>query len=556
MSILITMKDRLLASSFFNKSLNSTSIIALCVMFMVIFDNDAFWSSLFSVIDLSDPGMYLFVFACFAFIFSVTFVFLAVFGIGRAFKPLLALVIILASFTSYYMDAYGTVFDRGMVLSVVETNVYEAFDLFSLDLLLHVTLFGVFPSLLLFTVHRKQKTFLKEFYSRLTSSFLIVSIAAISVFASYKDFTFVFRENRHVSFFVNPVYPLRAVYRYTAKKIQGSDQQFLTVFEDAHRVKPQTSEKNILIMVVGETARAKSFHLNGYGRNTTPELEKHDVLSFKNVSSCGTATGISIPCIFSDLSHDDFDVNDAKNRQGLLDALSIAGIQVLWRENNPDCKGVCDRIKTHEVADIYIPALCKKGICYDEVLFNGLHQYIRTLNKDAVIVLHLQGSHGPAYFRRYPERFRQFLPECNRVAVQDCTDEEIVNAYDNSILYTDYFLARVINYLKAAPETKNSALFYVSDHGESLGENGLYLHGLPYSMAPEEQTHVPMIAWFSEGFSENKNLDISCLKMKEDDEFSHDNIIHSLLGLMDVGAVLYDKDLDMFASCRQVDNAP
>jgi len=319
---------------------------------------------------------------------------------------------------------------------------------------------------------------------------------------------------------------------------------------DAHSGKPQTSDKNILIMVVGETARAKSFHLNGYARNTTPELEQLDVLSFKNVSSCGTATGISLPCMFSDLSHDNFEVNDAKNRQGLLDALNIAGIQVLWRENNPDCKGICDRIETHEGAVIHMDEFCHKGLCYDEVLLKGLAQYIKNLKGDAVIVLHAQGSHGPAYYRRYPEKFRQFLPECNTISVQDCTDEEIVNAYDNTILYTDYFLSKVINYLQASPDTKNSAMFYISDHGESLGENGVYLHGLPYYIAPDEQTHVPMIAWFSDGFSENKNLDITCLESKLDDTLSHDNMIHSILGLMDVGSVLYAENMDIFASCR------
>ena len=551
MSILVKLKQSSLIKNVFNSGLSSTTIIACCVMFMAVFDNDAFWSSLFLVIEFSDPGMYLFVFSCFAFIFSVTFVFLSIFGIGKAFKPLLALVLILASITSYYMDAYGTVFDSDMVLNVVETTLNETMDLLSVDIFFHVLLFGFFPALFVFTVKRKQRSCLDEFKKRAIAVLVIVSIATISIYASYKDFTFVFRENREVSFFVNPVYPIRAVYRYTAKRIQKSNAQFLNVFDDAHRVKPQTSDKNILIMVVGETARAKNFHLNGYARNTTPELEQLDVLSFKNVSSCGTATGISLPCMFSDLSHDDFDVNDAKNRQGLLDALNIAGIQVLWRENNPDCKGICDRIETHEGAAIHMDELCNEGLCYDEVLLKGLAQYVKNLQRDAVIVLHAQGSHGPAYYRRYPEKFRQFLPECNTISVQNCTDEEIVNAYDNTILYTDYFLAKVINYLQTSPDTKNSAIFYISDHGESLGENGVYLHGLPYYIAPDEQTHVPMIAWFSEGFSKNKNLDISCLESKLDDTLSHDNMIHSILGLMDVGSVLYAEDLDMFASCRQ-----
>jgi len=305
-------------------------------------------------------------------------------------------------------------------------------------------------------------------------------------------------------------------------------------------------------MVVGETARAEDFHIDGYQRNTTPRLEKLDVVNFKNVSSCGTATAISLPCMFSDLTHNNFDNNDARNRQNLLDALDVAGLQVLWRENNPDCKGVCDRIETQQVSDIYVDDLCNDGLCYDEVLFNGLDQYVKNIHGDAVIVLHTEGSHGPAYYRRYPEAFKKFEPECRSAAVEDCSDEELLNAYDNTILYTDYFLSKVIEYLKSSPATASSAMLYVSDHGESLGENGVYLHGLPYFMAPEYQKHVPMITWFSRGFSANKNLDMGCLRNKSGAEFSHDNIIHSVLGIMDVTSGLYDTDLDMFASCRRI----
>lgn len=546
MSLLTNLQDALSSK----RSFSSNVIIALSVMFMIVFDNYTFWSSLFSVINLSDPSMYLFLFACFAFIFSVTFTFLAVFGIGKAFKPLLAVVLILASITSYYMDAYGTVFDNDMILNVVETTVNEALELFNAGIFLHVLVFGILPASLLFLVRRKQKTFLKEFYNRAVAVVAVVCIAALSIYFSYKDFSFVFRENREISFYVNPVYPIRAAYRFTAKKIRNSNRQFLTVFSDAHSIERKTKGNNILIMVVGETARASNFHLNGYLRNTTPELEKFNIVNFKNVSSCGTATGASLPCMFSDLSHDNFDVDDAKNRQNLLDALSIAGLQVLWRENNPDCKGICDRIEVHQITDIYTDELCKDGLCYDEVLFNGLDEYVKKLHGDAVIVLHAQGSHGPAYYRRYPEKFKKFMPECNSASVQDCSDEEIVNAYDNTILYTDFILSEIIKYLKTSPDTKNSAMLYVSDHGESLGENGIYLHGMPYYMASEYQTHIPMLAWFSKDFAENKQLDLACLNEKTDEVLSHDNIIHSVLGIMDVTSGLYNVDLDMFASCR------
>lgn len=536
-------------------TLNSITLISISVLFMIIFDNHAFWSSLIAVIDLSDPGMYLFLFACFSFIFAVCFTFFSLFGIAGALKPLIAVVLILAAMTSYYMDAYGTVFDDMMVMNILQTNLHETLDLIEPGIFIHLLLFGLLPVLLLYRFRVKSQPYIKALSTRLISVTCVISIATLSIYASYKDFSFVFRENREISFFVNPVYPVRAMYRYTEKKIRSSGQRFVLALKDAHKIEPMAQtdadrKKTVFIMVVGETARAQNFHIDGYERGTTPELEKQQVISFKNVKSCGTATAISLPCMFSDIKHANFDDDQARNRQNLLDALNTAGLQVLWRENNPDCKGICDRIETQQVFNLHIDELCKDGQCYDEALMQGLDNYLSGIKDDAVIVLHTQGSHGPAYYKRFPDRFKKFMPECRSSEVQDCTDEELVNAYDNTILYTDHFLSKIIQYLKQTPEKFNTAMMYVSDHGESLGEKGVYLHGLPYFMAPEYQTHIPMIMWLSQGFVSSKQLDLRCLKAKANDSLSHDNIFHSVLGIMDVSAGLYDRNLDVFASCR------
>jgi len=550
--------------------LSSNTVIAICVFFMTAFDNDNFWTSLFSVIDLSSPRMWLFLFACFILIFAVCYTFFTVFGIGRLLQPLLAFVLIVAAFTSYYMDAYGTVFDDVMVLNIVETTVHEAMELFDLKLWLHVLIYGLLPVFLLYRVDISKAPLLHAMGVRLVSVVAVVSIASATVYACYKDMAFVFRENREISFFVNPVYPLRAVYRFAEKKIHESNRQFLAVFSDAIKVSHASTlettainvdalhalavdaakKNNVLVMVVGETARAQNFHIDGYKRNTTPHLEQHNIINFKNVSSCGTATAISLPCMFSDLTHDNFDDNAAKNRQNLLDAVSVAGLQALWVENNPDCKGVCDRIEQYDVKHIYTDKYCSEGQCFDEALLNGLDTYIDNIKSDAIIVLHTQGSHGPAYYRRYPEAFKVFEPECRSSTVQDCSDEEVVNAYDNTILYTDYFLSKVIDYLATKTTAINPAMLYVSDHGESLGEEGAYLHGLPYFLAPAYQKRIPLMLWLSDGFAQNKQLDARCLTGKANDPLSHDNVLHSVLGLMDVSAGLYKADLDIFSSCR------
>ena len=108
------------------------------------------------------------------------------------------------------------------------------------------------------------------------------------------------------------------------------------------------------------------------------------------------------------------------------------------------------------------------------------------------------GSHEPAYYKCYPESFNTFKPACNSLELSSCTNKEINNAYDNAIFYTDYFLSHVISLLKENTPKFEITMFYISDHGESLGESGLYLHGMPYIFAPDSQTKVPLIVWASE----------------------------------------------------------
>ena len=531
--------------------LRSTSLIALAVAFMALFENHSFWSRLFAVVDLSDPGIYPFLLACFLFIFGVSFIFLAVFAVGPLLRPLTALVLIIASITAWYMDNFGTVFDDVMIRNIVETNVHEAMELFSFGFLLHVLLFGLIPVFILYRLPLRRRGWLAEAGQRLLAIVLVLAVSGGMIYATYKDFTFVFREHRQISFFVNPVFPLRAVYRYGEKKFHAMTVHFQPVFADARRLPAKTHNRSVLVIVVGETARVQQFHLGGYARQTTPELEKRDVLFFSDVKSCGTATAVSLPCMFSVMTHAHFNDDEARAQHNLLDALAIAGYQVMWRENNPDCKGVCARIDTQGYDAFFVEGKCDGERCYDEALLHGLKDYIATHEGDLVIVLHTQGSHGPAYYRRYPRDFARFTPDCQRPDVHQCSRDEVVNAYDNTILYTDYFLAGVIDFLQTLPGVEDTAMVYVSDHGESLGEKGVYLHGLPYLIAPKYQTQVPMIMWFSPGFARSRHLDMACLHEKQHAALSHDNFLHSILGLMDVVAQRYQARQDIFASCRR-----
>ncbi len=313
----------------------------------------------------------------------------------------------------------------------------------------------------------------------------------------------------------------------------------------------------VFVLVIGETARAANFSLLGYSRQTTPELAKLDVIPFRAVTSCGTSTEVSVPCLFSQWGRQDYDERRIRNSEGLLDVLAHAGYSVKWLDNQSGCKGVCQGagVEYEKLNAKLAPDLCHGDECWDGILVRRLQEELTRIEdqsrQDTIIVLHMMGNHGPAYFRRYPPEFRRFTPDCATAELRDCTREQVVNAYDNAILYTDHVLAGLVNTLNAHASSLDTALLYVSDHGESLGEGGLYLHGLPYSFAPDTQKHVPMIAWMSPGFATDTGLNTRCVADRGNEALSHDNIFHSVLGLMDVQTSAYRLDRDLFASCRQ-----
>jgi len=259
--------------------------------------------------------------------------------------------------------------------------------------------------------------------------------------------------------------------------------------------------------------------------------------------------------MFSCLGREGFSANQAKGQEGLLDVLSHAGFEVLWRDNDSGCKGACDRVDYENVAKRNNPALCGSGECYDEILLEGLQKRLDRTTGDLVVVLHMHGSHGPGYHLRYPPAYEAFTPACKTLALEDCSREELVNAYDNTILYTDHVLARTIEVLQRNEARFDAAMLYASDHGESLGEKGLYLHGMPYWIAPDEQTHVPMIFWAAEGFRTRRRLDWTALGALREEPWSHDNLFHSVLGLLGVETSVYRPELDLFLSCVEAERS-
>ena len=307
-------------------------------------------------------------------------------------------------------------------------------------------------------------------------------------------------------------------------------------------------------LVLGETARSANFGVNGYARATTPGLTNENIASYRKAWSCGTSTAASVPCMFSPLGREAYEKRTV-NQENLMDALQQAGLAVLWIDNQSGCKGACDRIPSVVTSSLHVSGLCEGGECFDEIMLQDLDKRIDGLSAErrargVVVVMHQMGSHGPAYAKRSPARFKRFLPECTDKALQQCSQQQIINAYDNSIAYTDFFLTSVIGWLKERSKSHATAMIYVSDHGESLGENNLYLHGMPFAIAPDVQKQVPWINWLSPEMQTRQALTTECLKGRADEAISHDHYFHSVLGLLDVRTAIYRSELDIFGPCR------
>jgi lipid A ethanolaminephosphotransferase len=316
-----------------------------------------------------------------------------------------------------------------------------------------------------------------------------------------------------------------------------------------------TRKPLVVVLVVGETARAANWGLNGYPRHTTPQLSALPVINFANVMSCGTDTGESLSCMFAPDGHRRRDAVRDGSSENLLHVLARAGVAVHWRDNQSGCDGVCDGLPSDSVRALQAGGMCSADQCLDEGLLVGLEERLAAAQGAQLLVLHQLGSQGPSYFRRYPAPFARFLPACNHDDLSLCTRQEIVNAYDNALLYTDHVLAELITRLTAHGDSVDSVVLYVSDHGESLGEEGLFLHGIPHAAAPAAQKQVPMVMWLSAGAAGSIGLDTGCLRTQTRMPLTHDNLFHTLLGVFGVRTHLYEPRLDIGAACRLADTA-
>ena len=521
--------------------------------FLLVGFNLVLWQHLSTITASSDGHGVLLCLAFGVMVFCAFNLVLTLLAFRPLLKPVLMTLFLISAGVAYFMDQYGVLIDAGMLRNFAETNATEVRDLLSFKLFAYLLLLGVLPAWLLLKTPINYRRWPTELLSKLIVAMVTAAVLGGVALINYQGLASLFRNHHELHLMLVPSNYIGASIGYVREQVASAKQPFIALGEDASRNPAwQThSRKSLTVLVVGESARAENFGILGYNRDTTPQLDKEaGLIAFTAVHSCGTETAVSVPCMFSNMGRKNYDASTAKNEEGLLDVLKRAGLDVIWRDNQSGCKGTCDRVTVQDVSNLKDPTLCANSECRDEILLQGLQHFIDTLDKDTVLVLHQMGSHGPEYFKRYPKEYEHFTPVCESNALNNCSRESIVNGYDNTLVYTDHVLSTLIDLLRANQDKVDTAMLYLSDHGESLGEYNLFLHGTPYMLAPEQQKHVAMLAWFSDSYQKSFAVDTHCLQLSRDKPLSQDNLFHSMLGLLEVNSKVYNQDLDMFAGCR------
>ena len=534
-----------------------TRLLAVLALWLATIGNLPFWMAIWKLPETHGWGALATMGSLWLILLALLVWFLCLWVWPRWLKPAGLALLLTVTSSSYFMLTYGVVIDSSMLANVAQTDVREVRDLLSWPMLAAVLIGVVLPGVWLWRQPVRAVS-AKPLLLRQLGVALLAFLVALGLFwMSFQDIASLTRNHKQLRYMINPFNSVYGMTRLAVGQATVAAQPLQVIGEDASLRLAPASEASapLVVVILGETARAANFGLGGYARDTTPQLRQiqaqGDLVYFSDVKSCGTSTQASVPCMFSHLGKAAYEDTQARY-ESVLDVLQRAGLAVLWLDNQSGCKGVCDRVPNVATTALKVPEFCKDGECLDEVMLHELPQQLAALDpakraKGTVVVMHQMGSHGPAYYKRSPAAMKSFQPECNSHALQNCPPEHIVNAYDNSILYTDHFIAKTVKWLQA--QSRPTALIYVSDHGESLGEKGLYLHGMPYSLAPKEQIHVPMLVWLSKPLQRERNWRMDCLQAQSAKPLSHDHLFHSMLSLSQVSTRLAKPELDLFAAC-------
>ncbi|KIS43684.1 phosphoethanolamine transferase eptA [Kosakonia radicincitans YD4] len=535
-------------------ALSRLQFIILFALYIALALNIVFYHQAFTLLPVNSLRNWLVFLSMPVVAFSVINILLSLASFFFLERPLITVFVLVSAAAQYFISTFGIVIDRSMITNILDTTPAESFALMSTKMVLTILLTAIVPVLIAWFIKIKPaQSALRSIAYRAVSIVISALLIVLVALLFYKDYASLFRNNKELVKSLSPSNSIVASLSWYSHN-RMDNLPLVRIGEDAQQ-RPEMKKgprKNLTILVVGETSRAANFSLGGYERETNPLLKQDNVIYFPNATSCGTATAVSVPCMFSGMTREHYDDQLAHHQEGLLDIIQRAGIQVLWKENDGGCKGACDRVPHQDVTQLNLPEYCIKGECQDEILFHDLASYIDKLQGDGIIVLHTIGSHGPTYYNRYPAQFRKFTPTCDTNEIQGCSQQQLVNTYDNTILYIDYIVDKAIKLLQSKQDRFTTSLVYLSDHGESLGENGVYLHGLPYSIAPETQKHIPMLIWLSDDYQKRYGVNNQCLqKNAREKAVSQDNLFPTMLGILGVSTKEYRAEDDILTSCRE-----
>ncbi len=534
----------------YRPELSIERLALLASVFFAVFSNVAFFRTVAATGALHGTGGWQLAASLFIAIVALNMLLLCVLLNRWTVKPLLIALLLVTAAAAHFMSRYTVYFDADMVRNVLHTDAKESSELLTPGFIGSLVIYGLLPSLLVWRTKVRLRPFKRALLIRGLCLLAAIAVSAGAMLLSFQNLSALMRNHKELRYLIAPGNYLVSSLQVAMDDGVARDATRIPVGTDARlAVRPPGAKPRLLVLVVGETARAQNWGLNGYARQTTPELKRIEPVNYRDVTACGSSTEVSLPCMFSPYGRADYDKDKIRRSESLLHVLERAGVKTLWRDNQSGCKGVCAGLSFESFQHDDDPAFCDGDRCLDQVMLRGLMQFSRGLTGDSVVVLHQLGNHGPSYYLRYPPRLRRFVPDCRTPELGKCSRQEIVNAYDNALLYTDEFLARTIRLLSEEP-SRDTAMIYVSDHGESLGEGGLYLHGVPYAIAPATQLKVPMVMWMSPGFASGRGIDMRCMRKHADAAASHDNLFHSVLGLMQVSTRAYDRRRDLFAKCE------
>ena len=459
----------------------------------------------------------------------------------RATKAVCIALLVGNALALYFIDTYNVILDKAMMGNVFDTDRQEVLELFHPKLVAYLLVLGVLPGWIVVRTAIVDSSRLQ----RLRLLVMAGVLGCMVVYAGSPTWLWFDKHAKHLGGLMLPwAYLTNSARLFEDRADANRKQEPLPSLHFLAEAQPE--RKTIVVLVIGESARASNFSLYGYRRNTNPELAQAGVIALPNARACATYTTAAIRCM---LSHLGSDAPAQVSQEALPNYLQRQGVEVIWRSNNrgePPLK-----VGLYQRADD-IRKTCTGPACerlgHDEVLLHGLGDMLaNSTSRRIFVVLHLAGSHGPIYYRKYPAQFERFEPVCQSVDLGECSQASLVNAYDNTIVYTDHVLAETIKVLKAVPESA-STMIYLSDHGESLGEHGFYLHGAPNSVAPDDQRVVPFLVWMSPAFSDGKQVSARDLLAKG--PFGDDDIFHSVLGAFGGRSSVYKARLDLFSHFR------